>query len=127
MEAMSLTHSVRNPLLRRSGSRVAALRACNYTGPLEPGGYMRTLLAAVLLLFSLATLAQSAPQAEKPGILKPDTVLNEKPLKALPYTPSLDVNAMDKSADPCADFYQYSCGGWMKSNPIPPDQPRWSV
>jgi endothelin-converting enzyme/putative endopeptidase len=34
---------------------------------------------------------------------------------------------MDKTADPCVDLYQYSCGGWMKKNPIPPDQARWSV
>jgi putative endopeptidase len=45
----------------------------------------------------------------------------------LPYTPSLDVKSMDKSADPCGDFYQYSCGGWKKNNPIPPDQVSWSV
>jgi len=46
---------------------------------------------------------------------------------AMQYTPSLDVNAMDKSADPCVDFYQYSCGGWKKTNPIPPDETSWSV
>jgi endothelin-converting enzyme/putative endopeptidase len=34
---------------------------------------------------------------------------------------------MDKTADPCADFYQYACGGWIKRNPIPPDQARWDV
>ena len=34
---------------------------------------------------------------------------------------------MDKSAEPCVDFYQYTCGGWMEKNPIPSDQPRWSV
>src|SRR5208282_1482900 len=45
----------------------------------------------------------------------------------LPYSPSLDVSSMDKSVDPCVDLYRYSCGGWQKRNPIPPDQTSWSV
>lgn len=45
----------------------------------------------------------------------------------LPYTPSLDVSAMDRTVDPCVDLYHYSCGGWQKNNPIPPDQTSWSV
>jgi putative endopeptidase len=45
----------------------------------------------------------------------------------LPYFPSLDLASMDKTADPCVNFYQYSCGGWKKNNPIPPDQTSWSV
>ena len=46
---------------------------------------------------------------------------------ALPYAPSLDIKSMDKTVDPCVDFYKYSCGGWQKKNPIPPDQTSWSV
>ena len=45
----------------------------------------------------------------------------------LPYTPSLDTSSMDKTIDPCGDFYSYSCGGWQKKNPIPADQTSWSV
>jgi endothelin-converting enzyme/putative endopeptidase len=49
------------------------------------------------------------------------------PLSALPYSPSLDLSSMDRSVDPCNDFYRYSCGGWIKKNPIPSDQARWDV
>ena len=51
----------------------------------------------------------------------------ETPLTALPYSPSLDLTSMDRSVDPCTDFYRYSCNGWIKKNPIPPDQSRWDV
>jgi putative endopeptidase len=38
---------------------------------------------------------------------------------------SFDLSAIDKTADPCTNFYQYACGNWMKQNPIPSDQVRW--
>src|SRR5467141_3507603 len=41
--------------------------------------------------------------------------------------PVLDVSALDRTIDPCVDFYAYSCGGWIKKNPIPPDQATWGT
>jgi len=40
-------------------------------------------------------------------------------------SPGFDPAAIDRTADPCVDFYQFACGAWMKANPVPPDQSRW--
>ncbi len=72
-------------------------------------------LFAVVAIFALCTFSLPAQQAAP------------KPLQAMPYSPSLDVNSLDRSVDPCTDFYKFSCGGWEKDNPIPADQASWSV
>jgi endothelin-converting enzyme/putative endopeptidase len=43
----------------------------------------------------------------------------------LKVTPGFDLSAIDKKTNPCDDFYQFSCGTWLKNNPIPSDQSSW--
>jgi putative endopeptidase len=98
----------------------ALLPCSRYTSSFVPEIYMRKLLTVVFAT-CLSAAAQTAPAKSAPPVA-PD-----KPLQALPYSPSLDLTDMDKSVDPCVDFYTYSCGGWQKKNPIPADQSSWSV
>jgi putative endopeptidase len=73
-------------------------------------------LASILLLAAGTAVAQ-APAASQSA--------SDKPALPAPIR-SFDLSAIDKTADPCKDFYQYACGNWVKTNPIPSDQVRWA-
>src|SRR5216683_4315974 len=44
-----------------------------------------------------------------------------------PHSWGFDTANLDKTCKPCDDFYQFAMGGWMKSNPIPPEFSTWGT
>ncbi len=79
---------------------------------------LRRVFAAVgMFSFCVVPFASGQAPAAAPA----------QPLAAIPYSPSLDLTSLDRNVDPCVNFYEFTCGGWKKNNPIPPDQASWSV
>ena len=70
------------------------------------------LVSGLLVSGCLTAAAQSNPTPPAPGA-------------ANPQLDHFDVTQIDRSLDPCVDFYQYTCQKWIARNPIPPDQANW--
>ena len=45
----------------------------------------------------------------------------------MPALERFSIDQVDKTLDPCTDFFQYACGKWIKANPIPADQGGWGT
>ena len=78
---------------------------------------------AVLTLVLMAFIIALSADASEKSWVTPAKPASDSPAVERPR--SFDLSAIDKTVDPCTDFYEYACGSWRKNNPIPPDQSRW--
>ena len=94
---------------------------------MRPSCRSAAAVLAACLLSASAALGQIGQLGEignipQPMVLAPDTPgAPTEPKKPV----SFDATAIDKTVDPCTDFYKFACGSWQTANPIPNTKVRW--
>ncbi|XP_038677775.1 endothelin-converting enzyme 1 isoform X2 [Scyliorhinus canicula] len=74
------------------------------------------IVLALLLFSSILALVYKYGSSPKVCLTESCVIVASNVLKSL-----------DRSVDPCHNFYNYACGGWIKANPLPDGKSRWGT
>lgn len=80
-------------------------------------------MAGAVLLATTGASCRRSPPARPTRVATPrDAATPATPPPGAVADLRFDTGAVDRSVDPCTDFYDYACGGWRRSHPIPADR-----
>eukprot|EP00735_Rhodelphis_limneticus_P004883 TRINITY_DN1653_c0_g1::TRINITY_DN1653_c0_g1_i1::g.17860::m.17860 TRINITY_DN1653_c0_g1::TRINITY_DN1653_c0_g1_i1::g.17860 ORF type:complete len:741 (-),score=172.88,sp/Q4PZA2/ECE1_MOUSE/34.97/2e-126,Peptidase_M13_N/PF05649.8/4.3e-80,Peptidase_M13/PF01431.16/2.6e-65 TRINITY_DN1653_c0_g1_i1:396-2618(-) len=90
-------------------------------------GFTGCLLVSVVILSVVVAVQHKDSKNSDNSDPVPDSDNGGLDPSLIAFRKELSVNvsaAMDTSVSPCEDFYQFACGGWIKSNKLEPDETR---
>ncbi|KPI97453.1 Endothelin-converting enzyme 1 [Papilio xuthus] len=84
---------------------------------------LATLLATCILLLIRSPSYLPVPPCYRPEPTESNVCLSSSCI----YTASEVIRALDETKNPCDDFYEFACGGWIRNNPIPEGKSSWGI
>ncbi|XP_054299543.1 membrane metallo-endopeptidase-like 1 isoform X3 [Pongo pygmaeus] len=110
----------------KSEGPVGMVESSGCAGQKRPG-FLEGGLLLLLLLVTAALVALGVLYADRRGIPEAQEVSEVCTTPGCVTAAARILQNMDPTTEPCDDFYQFACGGWLRRHVIPETNSRYSI